>query len=172
MRAQNLQVFQFCQPKSRQRPMNLANGPHLDPMIESMKKLETSGRHISSERPISFGLAERQRAAEAARQAEIANPSVRKLLPELQSTAEDSVQGLIKAFSNLSERHEDTIELESALQLANDAIIQLNNDRTSKPDQLELKKNEARNAARLTADQLHAPTDLEAKVISSLPIAI
>ena len=140
--------------------MNRRVAAELDP-IEQQK---------TSERPISFGLAERQRAAEAARQAEIANPSVRKLLPELQSTAEDSVQGLIKAFSNLSKRHEDTIELESALQLANDAIIQLNNDRTSKPEQLALKNNEARNAARSKANQLQDARDLEAKVLSAMPI--
>src|ERR1700722_16279441 len=140
--------------------MNSRVAAELDP-IEQRK---------SNERTVSFGLAERQQAAEAARQAEIANPSVRKLLPELQSAAEDSVKGLITAFSNLSKRHEDTIELESALQMANDAIIQLNDDRTSKPDQLALKNNEARNAARFTADQLHAARDLEAKVLSSMPI--
>src|ERR1700726_2764334 len=140
--------------------MNRRVAAELDPM-EQQK---------TSERPVSFALAERQRAAEAARQAEIANPSVRKLLPELQSTAEDSVQGLIKAFSNLVQRHEDTIELESALQLANDAIIQLNDDRTSKPEKLALKNNEARNAARSKADQLQVARDLEAKVLASMPI--
>jgi hypothetical protein len=124
----------------------------------------------SSERPVSFGLEERQRAAEAARQAEIANPSIKKLLPELQMTAEDSVKILIKAYSNLTKRHEDTIELESALQLANDAIIQLNDDRTSKPEKLALKNNEARNAARSKANQLQAARDLEANVLSSMPI--
>jgi hypothetical protein len=140
--------------------MNSRVAAELDP-IEQRK---------SNERTVSFGLAERQQAAEAARQAEIANPSIRKLLPELQSAAEDSVKGLITAFSNLAKRHEDTIELESALQMANDAIIQLNDDRTSKPDQLALKNNEARNAARFAADQLHAARDLEAKVLSSMPI--
>src|SRR5580693_1368383 len=150
--------------------MNLANGPHLDPMIESMKKLESSGRHISSERPISFGLAERQRAAEAARQAEIANPSVRKLLPELKSTAEDSVNTLIAAFSKLAKRHKEIIELESALQLLNDQIIQLNFDSTSAPEKLAQKNSEARNAARAKANQLQAARDLEVTVLSSMPI--
>jgi hypothetical protein len=135
-----------------------------------MKKLEPIAYQSSTERPTLFGLAERQRAAEAARQAEIANPSVRKLLPELQSTADDSVKRLIAAFSKLVKRHEDTIGLESALQLANDAIIQLNDDRTSKPEKLALKNNEARNAARSKADQLQVARDLESKVLASMPI--
>src|ERR1700761_5163196 len=105
-----------------------------------MKKSDQSEHQVvASERPVFFGLAERQRAAEAARQAEIANPSIRKLLPELQSNAEDSVKSLNAAFSKLAKRHEDIIKLESALQVANDAIIQLNDDRTSKPDKLALK---------------------------------
>jgi hypothetical protein len=135
-----------------------------------MKKLEQIEPPTTSERPIFFGLAERQRAAEAARQAEIANPSVRKLLPELQSTAEESVNSLIKAFSKLAKQHENIIELESALQLANDAIIQLNDDRISKPDKLALKNTEARNNARSKADQLQAARDLEVSVLSSMPI--
>src|SRR5580704_11803142 len=101
-----------------------------------MKKLDPSEHQSVREQPVSFGLAERQRAAEAARQAEIENPSVRKLLPELQSTAQDSVNNLIKAFSKLAKRHEDIIELELALKLANDEIIQLNDDRTSEPERL------------------------------------
>jgi hypothetical protein len=135
-----------------------------------MKKLETSGYQTVSERPISFGLAERQRAAEAARQAEIENPSVRKLLPELRSSAEDAVNNLIKAFSKLTKRHEDIIQLEAALKLANDEIIQLNDDRTSDPERLALKNTKARNGARAKADQLQTARALEATVLSSMPI--
>ena len=135
-----------------------------------MKKLETTDHQSLSARPVSFGLAERQRAAEAARQAEIENPSVRKSLPELQSTAEDSVQNLVKAFSKLAKRHEDIIELEAGLKLANDEIILLNDDRTSDPERLATKNNKARNAARAKADQLQTARDLEATVLSSMPI--
>jgi hypothetical protein len=135
-----------------------------------MKKLESIDSQSVSERPIVFGLAERQRAAEAARQAEIENPSVRKLLPELRASAEDSVNNLIKAFSKLSKRHEDIIQLELALKLANDEIIQLNDDRTSDPERLALKNTKARNAARAKADQLQTARDLEATVLSSMPI--
>jgi hypothetical protein len=135
-----------------------------------MKKLDPSEHQSVREQPVSFGLAERQRAAEAARQAEIENPSVRKLLPELQSTAQDSVNNLIKAFSKLAKRHEDIIELELALKLANDEIIQLNDDRTSEPERLALKNTKARNAARSKADQLQAARDLEASTLSSMPI--
>jgi hypothetical protein len=135
-----------------------------------MKKLEQIEPQISSERPALYGLAERQRAAEAARQAEMANPSVRKLLPELQSTAEDAVNSLISAFSKLAKRHKDIIDLEAALQLANDEIILLNDDHTSKPDKLALKNSAARNAARAKADQLQAARDLEVSVLSSMPI--
>jgi len=135
-----------------------------------MKKLDPTEHQLTSERPPHFALAERQRAAEAARQAEIANPSVRKLLPELQSTAEDSVKSLVAAFSKLAMRHHDIIELELALQLANDEIIQLNDDRTSKPEKLALKNSAARNAARVKADQLQAARDLEVSVLSSMPI--
>src|SRR5580704_19321979 len=129
-----------------------------------MKKLDPSEHQSVREQPVSFGLAERQRAAEAARQAEIANPSVRKLLPELQSTAEDSVTTLIAAFSKLARQHEDIIELESALQLLNDQIIQLNFDSTSAPEKLAQKNSEARNAARAKANQLQAARDLEVTV--------
>jgi hypothetical protein len=135
-----------------------------------MKKLESIDSQSVSERPILFGLAERQRAAEAARQAEIENPSVRKLLPELRASAEDSVNNLIKAFSKLAKRHEDIIQLELALKLANDEIIQLNDDRTSDPERLALKNTKARNAARAKADQLQTARDLEATVLSSMPI--
>jgi hypothetical protein len=136
-----------------------------------MKKLDQSEQQVvAPERPVFFGLAERQRAAEAARQAEIANPSIKKLLPELQSNAEDSVKSLNAAFSKLAKRHEDIIKLESALQVANDAIIQLNDDRTSKPEKLALKNTEARNAARLKANELQAARDLEVSVLSSIPI--
>jgi hypothetical protein len=135
-----------------------------------MKKLAQIEPQISSERPALFGLAERQRAAEAARQAEMANPSVRKLLPELQATAEDAVNSLITAFSKLAKRHKDIIDLETALQLANDEIILLNDDHTSKPDKLALKNSAARNAARAKADQLQAARDLEVSVLSSMPI--
>lgn len=137
---------------------------------EKMKKLDSNDHQSLSEQPISFGLAERQRAAEAARQAEMENPSVRKLLPELQSTAQDSVNNLIKAFSKLTKRHEDIIELELALKLANDEIIQLNDDRTSEPARLALKNTKARNAARAKADLLQTARDLEANVLSSMPI--
>ncbi len=139
-------------------------------MNELMKKLDPTEHQLTSERPPLFALAERQRAAEAARQAEIANPSVRKLLPELQFAAENSVNSLIEAFSKLAKRHDDIIELELALQLANDEIIQLNDDRTSKPEQLVLKNSAARNAARVKADQLQAARDLEISVLSSMPI--
>jgi len=135
-----------------------------------MKKLEQSQSQSVSERQILFGLAERQRAAEAARQSEIENPSIRKLLPELQASAEDSVNNLIKAFSKLAKRHEDIIQLELALKLANDEIIQLNDDRTSEPAKLVLKNTKARNAARAKADQLQTARDLEANVLSSMPI--
>jgi hypothetical protein len=135
-----------------------------------MKKLEPFEHQISSGRPISPGLEERQRAAEAARQAEIANPSVKKSLPELQSAAEDAVKSLIEAFAALTKRHQDIIELESALQLANDEIIQLNHDLTAEPKKLTLKNSEARNAARSKADQLQTARDLEASVLSSMPI--
>src|ERR1700730_8205264 len=108
-----------------------------------MKKSETSEYQSVSERPVSWALAERQRAAEAARQAEIENPSVRKLLPELQSAAQDAVNNLTKAFSKLAKRHEEIIELESELKLANDEIIQLNDDRTSEPAKLALKNTKA-----------------------------
>jgi hypothetical protein len=135
-----------------------------------MKKLETSDHQGLSERPIFAGLAERQRLAEAARQAEIANPSVKKLLPELQSAAEHSFNILITAFSKLAKRHQEIIDLESELQLANDEIIQLNNDLTSKPEKLALKNTEARNAARSKADQLQAARDMESKGLSSIPI--
>ncbi len=135
-----------------------------------MKKLDVSEYQSLSERPISFALAERQRAAEAARQAEIANPSVRKSLPELGSAAEDSFHNLIKAFSKLAQRHAEIIQLEAALQLANDEIIQLNDDRTSKPERLATKNSEARNAARSKANQLQDARDLEASVLSSMPI--
>jgi hypothetical protein len=135
-----------------------------------MKKLETSEYQSLGERPTSFGLAERQRAAEAARQAEIENPSVRKLLPELQATAEDSVQNLLKAFSKLAKRHEDIIQLEAGLKLANDEIILLNDDRISDPERLASKNNKARNAARAKADQLQTARDLELTVLSSMPI--
>src|ERR1700751_2648848 len=111
-----------------------------------MKKLDPSEELRSSERPISPGLEERQRAAEAARQAEIANPSVRKSLAELQSAAEEAVQSLIAAYSTLAQRHQEITELESALQLANDEIIQLNHDLTPEPKQMTLKNSEARNA--------------------------
>jgi hypothetical protein len=137
---------------------------------DKMKKLDPSPRQSLSERPISFGLAERQRAAEAARQAEIENPSVRKLLPELQSAAQDAVNNLVKAFSKLAKRHEEIIELESELKLANDEIIQLNDDRTSEPAKLALKNTKARNAARAKADQLQNARDLEASILSSMPI--
>jgi hypothetical protein len=136
-----------------------------------MKKLDPSEDLRSSERPISPGMEERQRAAEAARQAEIANPSVRKSLPELQSAAEDSVDSLITAFSQLAKRHEDIVDLESALQLANDEIIQLNHDHTTEPKRLALKISEARDAARSKANQLQAARELEANVLSSMPIA-
>lgn len=135
-----------------------------------MKKLDSNGNRSLSEPPISFGLAERQRVAEAARQAEMENPSVRKLLPELQSTAEDSVNNLMKAFSKLAKRHEEIIELELALKMANDEIIQLNDDRTSEPARLALKNTKARNAARSKADQLQAARDLEANILLSMPI--
>ena len=135
-----------------------------------MKKSETSEYQSVSERPISLALAERQRAAEAARQAEIENPSIRKLLPELQSSAEDSVNNLVKAFSKLAKRHEDIIELEAALKLANDEIILLNDDRTSQPEKLATKNIKARNAARAKADQLQTARDLEVTALSSMPI--
>jgi hypothetical protein len=135
-----------------------------------MKKLDPSEHQTLSERPISFGLAERQRVAEAARQAEIANPSVKKFLPELQSTAEQSLNKLITEFSKLLKRHQDIIELELALQLANDEIIQLNDDRSSNPEKLALKNSEARNKARSKANQLQAARDLEANALSSIPI--
>jgi hypothetical protein len=135
-----------------------------------MKKSETSVYQSVSERPISLALAERQRAAEAARQAEIENPSIRKLLPELQSSAEDSVNNLIKAFSKLAKRHEDIIQLEAALKLANDEIILLNDDRISQPEKLVTKNIKARNAARAKADQLQSARDLEVTALSSMPI--
>jgi len=135
-----------------------------------MKKSETSEYQSVSERPISLALAERQRAAEAARQAEIENPSIRKLLPELQSSAEDSVNNLVKAFSKLAKRHEDIIQLEAALKLANDEIILLNDDRTSQPEKLATKNIKARNAARAKADQLQTARDLEVTALSSMPI--
>jgi hypothetical protein len=163
-------VFIADNERALNRPRNPATGWHSDPKYESMKKLETSGYQTVSERPISFGLAERQRAAEAARQAEIENPSVRKLLPELRSSAEDAVNNLIKAFSKLTKRHEDIIQLEAALKLANDEIIQLNDDRTSDPERLALKNTKARNGARAKADQLQTARDLEATVLSSMPI--
>jgi hypothetical protein len=135
-----------------------------------MKKLESFEHQISTGRSISPGLEERQRAAEAARQAEIANPSVRKSLSELQSAAEEAVQGLITAYSTLAKRHEEITELESALQLANDEIIQLNHDLTPEPKQMALKNSEARNAARSKANQLQTARDLEAQVLSTMPI--
>lgn len=135
-----------------------------------MKKLEPSEQQRLSEQPISLGLAERQRKAESARQAEIENPSVRKLLPELQSSAEDAVDDLVKAFSKLAKRHEDIIQLEAALKLANDEIIQLNNDRTSEPVKLALKITKARNAARAKANQLQTAREMEASLLSSMPI--
>lgn len=135
-----------------------------------MKKLESFEHQPSTGRSISPGLEERQRAAEAARQAEIANPSVRKSLAELQSAAEEAVQSLIAAYSTLAKRHEEITELESALQLANDEIIQLNHDLTPEPKQMTLKNSEARNAARSKANQLQTARDLEAQVLSSMPI--
>src|SRR3984893_7673155 len=135
-----------------------------------MKKSETSEYRTVTERPISLALAERQRAAEAARQAEIENPSIRKLLPELQSSAEDSVNNLVKAFSKLAKRHEDIIQLEAALKLANDEIILLNDDRTSQTEKLATKDIKARNASRAKADQLQIARDLEATALSSMPI--
>ena len=135
-----------------------------------MKKLESFEHQTSTGRSISPGLEERQRAAEAARQAEIANPSVRKSLAELQSAAEEAVQSLTAAYSTLAKRHEEITELESALQLANDEIIQLNHDLTAEPKQLTLKNSEARNAARSKANQLQTARDLEAQVLSSMPI--
>jgi hypothetical protein len=136
-----------------------------------MKKLDPREHPSPSERSIPSGLEERQRAAEAAREAEIANPSVRKLLPELQSAAEDSVADLIAAFSKLAKRHEDVVDLESALQFANEEIILLNNDHTTDPKILAPKIGEARDAARSKANQLQAARDLEASVLSSMPIA-
>jgi hypothetical protein len=135
-----------------------------------MKKLESFEQPISTGRSISPGLEERQRAAEAARQAEIANPSVRKSLAELQSAAEEAVQSLVAAYSTLAQRHQEITELESALQLANDEIIQLNHDLSPEPKQMTLKNSEARNAARSKADQLQTARDLEAQVLSSMPI--
>jgi hypothetical protein len=135
-----------------------------------MKKLESFERQIPTGRSNSPGLEERQRAAEAARQAEIANPSVRKSLAELQSAAEEAVQSLIAAFSTLAQRHGEITELESALQLANDEIIQLNHDLTPEPKQMTLKNSEARNAARSKANQLQTARDLEAQVLSTMPI--
>jgi hypothetical protein len=135
-----------------------------------MKKLESFEHQTSTGRSISPGLEERQRAAEAARQAEIANPSVRKSLAELQSAAEEAVQSLTAAYSTLAKRHEEITELESALQLANDEIIQLNHDLTPEPKQMTLKNSEARNAARSKANQLQTARDLEAQVLSSMPI--
>jgi hypothetical protein len=146
-----------------------ARDPGLD--YPQMKKLHPSENVRSSERPISLALKERQRAAEAARQAEIANPSVRKLLPELRSAAEESVDSLIAAFSKLAKRHEDIVDLTSALQLANDEIIRLNNDRTTEPRRLALNISEARDAARSKANQLQAGRELEASALSSMPIA-
>jgi hypothetical protein len=139
-------------------------------MHETMRKLDASVYQSLKEQPISLSIAERQRAAEAARQAEIANPSVKKMLPELQSAAEDSINNLKKAFSELTKQHNDIIELESALQIANDAIIQLNGDRESKPERIALKNAAARNAARAKADQLQNARDLEASALSSMPI--
>jgi hypothetical protein len=135
-----------------------------------MKKVESFEHQISTGRSVSPGLEERQRAAEAARQAEIANPSVRKSLAELQSAAEEAVQSLIAAYSTLTKRHQEITELESALQLANDEIIQLNHDLTPEPKQMTPKNSEARNAARSKADQLQTARDLEAQVLSSMPI--
>jgi hypothetical protein len=135
-----------------------------------MKKLESFEQQVSTARSISPGLEERQRAAEAARQAEIANPSVRKSLSELQSAAEEAVQSLIAAYSTLAKRHEEITELESALQLANDEIIQLNHDLTPEPKQMTQKNSDARNAARSKANQLQTARDLEAQVLSSMPI--
>src|SRR6201994_2542425 len=135
-----------------------------------MKKLESVEHQIPSGRSVSPGLEERQRAAEAARQAEIANPSVKKSLAELQSAAEEAVQSLIAAYSTLTQRHKEITELESALQLANDEIIQLNHDLSPEPKQMTLKNSEARNAARSKANQLQTARDLEATVLSSMPI--
>jgi hypothetical protein len=135
-----------------------------------MKKLESFEHQIPTGRSISPGLEERQRAAEAARQAEIANPSVRKSLAELQFAAEEAVQSLIAAYSTLAQRHNEITELESALQLANDEIIQLNHDLTPEPKQMALKNTEARNAARSKANQLQTARDLEAQVLSTMPI--
>jgi len=135
-----------------------------------MKKLDSFEHQIPTGRSISPGLEERQRAAEAARQAEIANPSVRKSLAELQSAAEEAVQSLIAAYSTLAKRHEEITELESALQLANDEIIQLNHELTPEPKQMTLKNSEARNAARSKANQLQTARDLEAQVLSTMPI--
>src|ERR1700744_362341 len=135
-----------------------------------MKKLEPFEHQIQSGRSISPGLEERQRAAEAARQAEIANPSVRKSLAELQFAAEEAVQSLIAAHSTLAQRHKEITELEAALQLANDEIIQLNHDLTPEPKQMALKNSEARNAARSKANQLQTARDLEAQVLSTMPI--
>ena len=135
-----------------------------------MKKLESLEHQIPTGRVNSPGLEERQRAAEAARQAEIANPSVRKSLAELQFAAEEAVQSLIAAHSTLAQRHKEITELEAALQLANDEIIQLNHDLTPEPKQMTLKNSEARNAARSKANQLQTARDLEAQVLSTMPI--
>src|ERR1700730_3347418 len=126
-----------------------------------MKKSETSEYRTVTERPIYLALAERQRAAEAARQAEIENPSIRKLLPELQSSAEESVDNLVKAFSKLAKRHEDIIQLEAALNLANDEIILLNDDRPCQPYNWATTNIKARNVVRAKADQLQIARDLE-----------
>jgi hypothetical protein len=135
-----------------------------------MRKLDATVYQTLNERPISLAVAERQQAAEAARQAEIADPSVKKLLSELQSAAENSINTLKSAFSELTKRHNDIIELESALQIANKAIIELNGDRASKPDEMALKNTEARNDARAKADQLQVARDSEANALSSMPI--
>jgi hypothetical protein len=45
---------------------------------------------------------------------------------------------LKEAFSELTKRHDDIIKLGSALQIANDAIIQVNRDSASKPERMAL----------------------------------
>ena len=92
------------------------------------------------------------------------------MLTELKFAAEDSVNSLNAAFWKLAIRHKQIVDLESALQMANDEIIQLNNNRTIEPKTLAPKIIQARAVVRAKADQLQSARDLEAKILASMAI--